>query len=189
MLPRLNGGSKLQFVWLATLLVFLNSWASESAPLRPKLTQIEPDCGVLGPNWDDEYGMKIDNLSDLRGLSSNEQRVAEILREQLLPLGIVGVADYSCIKQEAPLDTATVRVFVFENSTLAFTWWGKKYQYEGWENHYTRPADARHEILDSTQIAKRVVITSNLWVTSHHIQSGTEHLVLLNNILSLLGVD
>lgn len=175
--------------WFMGFLVFATSWASESAPFRPVLTEIQPACSALGQGWQREYGLRIDDLSELQSLSSNELEVAKALRDQVQPLGIIGVADYSCSKQGEPLDITTVRVFVFQSSARASDWWESKYQFDGWEKHYTSPANAKHAALDSTQIPKRVVLAHNLWITSHHIQTGDEHLVLLDHILDRLGVN
>lgn len=179
----------VRIFWLTALFACATSFASDSTPYRPELTRIEPDCSTLGPAWQAQYGITINDFSNLQGISSADLSVAERLRDQVQPLGIIGAADYSCSTREGPLDIATVRVFVFKDSALASEWWEKKYQYDGWEDHYTRPVNAEHRVLDSTQSAKRVLLARNLWITSHHIQPGTEHLMLLASIESQLGID
>lgn len=175
------------YLWLAATLLFADSAAPGSVPMRPVLTQIQPDCRALGASWADSYGIKIDDLSSLQGLSSNEREVAQSLSEQLKPLGITSVADYSCVKSDTPLDIVTVRVFVFENPARAAAWWRKKYEYENWEQHYTKIPEARYPTVDSVQQPKRAMLVSNLWITSHHIRPGNEHTALLDNVLSQLG--
>lgn len=172
---------------MTAILAYSGALAEEGVPLSPVLTRIQPDCQLIGANWRDEYGIRIDDLSNLRDLPSNELRTAETLAKQLQPLGIVAVADYSCAKQDAPLDIVTVRVFTFEDPRLASDWWQKKYQYYGWEKHYTKPAGSKYPTVDSTELAKRAMLEGNLWITSHHIRTGTEHLILLENVLDLLG--
>ena len=185
----ISGKQLTRFIVFTGFLLFAAASASEDTQLSPVLTQIQADCSTLGPDWQGEYGLRIDNLSDLRELSKNEREVARTLRDQVQPLGIVGVADYSCAKLDAPLDIVTVRVFVFSSVALASDWWEGKYLYEGWEKHYVKPEIAKHAALDSTQTAKRALLAHNLWLTSHHVQSGDEHLTLLEHILDQLGVE
>lgn len=177
----------MTYFWLAAALIFADAGASGNAPLSPILTQIHPDCQAIGADWQESYGIKIDDLSSLRGLTSNEREIAQTLRKQLQPLGIKAAADYSCAKSELPLDIVTVKVFVFENPTLATDWWRRKYEYEEWEQHYTKPPEGEYPTVDSTQLPKRAILFGNLWITSHHIRPGNEHIVMLDNILKHVG--
>ena len=187
--PVISGKQLARFILFTGFLLFATASASEGTQLRPNLADIQPDCSALGPAWRAEYGLRIDDLSDLRELSKNEREVARTLRDQVQPLGIVGVADYACARHDAPLDIVTVRVFVFSSSALAADWWEAKYEYEGWEKHYAKPGNARHTAVDSTQTQKRALLAHNLWLTSHHIQPGDEHLALLDHMLGRLGVE
>ena len=171
---------------LMMLLMCANALAADGAPIRPTLTNIQADCEILGLDWSDEYGIRIDDWSKLSRLSNAEREVAGTLKKQLQPLGIASAADYSCARSEAPLDVVTVRVFVFENQQRASDWWRKKYEYENWEQHYAKVTGAEFSTVDSKQMVKRAILFGNIWITTHHIREGQEHLALLESILEQL---
>ena len=171
---------------LVIVLLSANVLAAADDPARPVLTDIQAHCQVLGPKWEESYGIRIDDLSSSAGLSEAELEVAAMLQKQLQPVGIVAVADYSCTRSGVLLDVVTVRVFVFDDRLSARDWWQKKYEYTGWEEHYSIVDDAEFPAVDSTQMVKRAVLFGNVWITSHHLRTGDEHLTLLYRILELL---
>ena len=149
----------------------------------PSLSTITHDCNKLGNLWGNSYGIKVDNITDLSTLSEQEKNQVKSLQKPFQKLGIIALADYTCIHKQAPVNTVTVKVFVFKNKKLASDWWHKKYQYEGWEKHYTKSIDTSYASVDSKQLSKRALLVKNIWITTHHLKTGNEHLILLDDIL------
>ncbi len=176
----------MNFLGLLLILVFLSITVAVGKQELPTLTKIKPNCDILGVNWKESEGIKIDNLSDLSRLSPQKTSTVEKLKKQIEPLGIIALADYSCAKTKEAINIVTIKVFVFENDDRALSWWNKKYKYDGWEQHYTIAKNLNYSGVDSKQLKKRAILLDNLWITAHHIQQGDEHLVLLENIIGEL---
>jgi hypothetical protein len=173
----------MKLLSLFSIIVYINMGKADEITIQPLLTEINLDCKILGNLWKQIPGIRVNDLSDLTTLPAQELKTIESLRKQVQPLGIIALADYSCARTEAPLNSATVKVFVFKNNNLALDWWNKKYTFENWQQHYSPVQNDSYLAVDSKQLKKRAVLSNNLWMTTHHIGQGNEHLLLLDNLI------
>ncbi|MEM0965193.1 MAG: hypothetical protein AAGJ81_03450 [Verrucomicrobiota bacterium] len=154
----------------------------------PSLSEIVVKEDTLGPEWKRIDGLVIPFFKDLSGLDEESRNQALLLRDRFLSKGVNGVADFSFSKRKFPLDTATCRIFVFASPGHARKWWEQKYEFPGWEEKYEKHPHPNGFYLDSKSESnpKRIMLLSNLMISSHHIQPGDEHLALLKAILEEL---
>jgi hypothetical protein len=183
-----------------TVLVFLLAAIAQDAGVRtppgvwdrvitPRLAAVELPASVLGAGWEVSPGVRIDDLEKVEALEEPVRSLARTLKAQLAPLGVRGVADYTLVRAEFPLNTVTVRVFVFRDADRCRAWWREKYQFEGWEAQYRPVASDRSVAVDSLQGKKRAVAFGNVWITAHQLGAGEEHLVALRHVLEGLTRD
>lgn len=156
--------------------------------ITKKLAEIELPPSVLGEGWKPSAGIRVDDLDnvDPATLPEPERQVVPQLKAQLSPLGIHSVADYSLVQAAPPLNSVTVRVFLFRNPDQCRTWWEQKYRYAGWEKHYKPVPSDQAVALDSLQTNKRVVAYGNVWITAHQLGAGDEHITALRHIIDAL---
>jgi hypothetical protein len=147
-----------------------------------KLSTLSLPAAALGPEWAGPTGLVVDDFNDLSGHPADGTAVAESLKEQLAPLGVVAVADFTYRKQAHPLNQVTLRIFKFESTEKCDEWWQKKYQYEGWEKHYD-PVAGEERTLDSKEIPKRAVAIATLWLTCGSTGDPNAHLEILSQYL------
>ena len=93
----------------------------EMVPLR-QVSEAKLPAELLGKGWQVSEGVIIDDTSRTEDLPKEERHHAEALSKQLRPLGITSAADYSLVKTKMPMNTVTVRVFVFKNSAKCKEW-------------------------------------------------------------------
>jgi len=166
-----------------------SSWDTENKTdksIFPILSELKQDCDTLGKSWEKSYGIKVDKLTDSTPLTEQEKKQIKPIKNQFQRLGITAFADYTCMYKGTPLNTVTVKVFVFKNTRRALNWWERKYQYNAWEKHYTKTTNTPYLAVDSKQLTKRAMLFNNLWITTHHLKTGKEHIILLGNILNKL---
>jgi hypothetical protein len=124
----------LQFTVLVSIVLQVST--EVTPPNRPaesqlrivnKLSQVTLPPKVLGDGWTHVDGLVIDDFKSKVNRPKPIQEMVDQLRVQMEPLGIVGVADYSLAKTNVPLDTVTVRVFIFADPKKCQSWWRTKY--------------------------------------------------------------
>lgn len=148
-----------------------------------KISDLNLPPDILEGKWEVSPGFRVDDLSDLSGLKGQEKVTAETLGKQLLPLGIRSAGDFSLLSGS---NVVTVRIFIFEKAPQCRAWWKKKYQYEGWEEHYRAVSADSWLAFDSLQMNKRVMAFGNVWVTTHQLEDGNEHLVAARHLMQQL---
>lgn len=151
-----------------------------------KVAEIDLPASVLDGNWKQQAGLKVNDLSDLSDLAPPMQKIVAGLAKQFEPIGVRSVADYTLVNIDIPLNTVTVRVFVFDNATKCKDCWKKKYEYEGWEKHYTKIDSNSARIVSSTQTNKMAMAFGNVWLTTHQLGKGEDHITAANHVLKLL---
>ena len=62
----------------------------------------------------------------------------------------------------------------------------KKYEFSGWEKSYDKSSHPQGTILDSKSLPKRIILLSNIMISSDYIQKGEEHILLLRAVLNEL---
>jgi len=154
-------------------------------PLK-KVTEIELPKSTLTGKWQGSAGLKIDDLSELTDVPPEILQAAVSISKQLKPIGVCSVADYSLVKIDIPLNTVTVRLFVFENAEKCKAWWSKKYEYDGWEQHYTKIKTDTAMAVRSTQMNKAAMAFGNVWLTTHQLHKGDDHIKAANHVLKQL---
>lgn len=185
---------------LVPLLLFV-SWAVDDGGVQPddfwqvrvekKLTAVDLPASVLGEGWKSSSGLKVDDFEKLEKLGKTEREAAEQLKKQLGETGIRSAADYTLTRSKFPLNTVTVRVFLFESGDQCRDWWTKKYQGKDWEKHYKLVSTEGQESVrfvaaDSLQGNKRAMAFGNVWITAHQLGDGDEHVKALDHIVEQL---
>jgi len=180
---------KMKFILPLLILTISLAQAATQIVYMPSLGDIVVKDDTLGPEWKRIDGLVIPFFKDLNGLDEKTKKQALLLKDRFLAMGVNGVADFSFSKKEFPLDTATCRIFVFASPGYAKKWWKQKYEFSGWEEQYEKHPHPNGFYLDSKSGTnpKRIMLLSNLMISSHHIQKGDEHLTLLNAVLKELG--
>jgi hypothetical protein len=189
-----NGKSRMNryLLILACLLIVVGcseERADDNAPPEPKqLADIRLDPAIFGEGWQSSAGVILECWDDLSKLPVGAREVLTPLRSQAEPAGVIALADFSCVRKVFPLNSVTVRVFKFKDSELASAWGEKKYQYSGWEQHYTTVEGVSYFAVDSTQLKKRCVVSGDYWITSHHLGDDELHIKALEIIMQELGL-
>lgn len=159
--------------------------------VEKKLSEVELPPSVMGAGWKSSPGLKVDDFEKLDQLRKPEREAAEQLKGQLAELGVRSVADYTLTKSKFPLNTVTVRVFVFRSGDQCRDWWTKKYRGKDWEKHYKLVLPDERDsvqsvVVDSLQGSKRAMAFGNVWITAHQLGDGDEHLKALSHIVEQL---
>ena len=163
-----------------------NPW--ERVPLKP-VSEIELPADTLDGKWKPSEGFRVDDLSKTEALPAAKRQLAEALAKQLSPVGIRSAADYTLIKTGFPLNTVTVRLYVFEDAKKCRAWWEKKYRADGWRKHYEQVDCENAVVVRSLQTNKTAMAFGNVWLTTHQLRDGDEHLKAANHVLKLLTAD
>ena len=161
-------------ILLATVARVAMGEDEELAYTHRPLTAVELPPSVAGDHYEPMDGFRLDDFSDIPSLPAGMQPVANQLKKDFAPLGVVSLGDFSLFRQKAPFNGVTVRVFVFDTAEHRAQWCQKKYEYDGWEQHY-KVVDSDKSgmhVLDSTQTNKRI---DRVWITSHQLTDGTDH--------------
>ena len=173
----------------------LPSRASEEVPLQysGRLSDLRQDSGLLGEGWKGRAGLVIDDLSDTSSLRGPEQKVAHELVKLLRPKRIRACADFTYLREDNYAPHAkyrpgivTLRIFIFERPADARAWWKEKYEHPGAEKHYRPVAGVGDLAVDSTEMAKRMVLIGNCWLTCHQLHQGSEYLQVLERYVEKL---
>ena len=157
-------------------------------PQPKQFKDISLDPATFGDNWQVSPGVVLDSWDEMSNLPAEVQMAVKTLKSQIEPIGVIALADFSCVRKVFPLNTITVRVFKFENSEMASTWAEKKYKYTGWEQHYDLTEDLSYFAVDSTQLKKRCVVSDEYWITSHHMGDSDLHIKALEVIMKELDL-
>jgi hypothetical protein len=154
--------------------------------LDARLSSINLPATVLGEGWEESAGLVIDDFDDLASLTEPERRAAEQLKVQLTPVGIRACADFSLNSTKLPPNIVVVRVFLFDTPEQCRDWWKKKYQHEGWEKFYKPVEHDSRAIVDSTETNKRAIAFGSIWLTTHQLGQGGEHLKAAEHVIQQL---
>ena len=89
-----------------------------------KVTEVTLPTSVLKGKWKSSDGVQIDDLSKANRQLPGRRELIEAL-EKTGPNGLRSVADYTLVATGFPLNTVTVRVFIFEETSQCEEWWKK----------------------------------------------------------------
>jgi hypothetical protein len=160
-----------------------------------KLSAASLPPSVFGTDWTQSAGLVVDDFQDLSKMPAVSRKIAEELKPQFKAIGVSGAADYSLVRRKAPLDTITVKVFVFTDVQKCKDWWKKKYESQEQQKNYKVVKDNRFEaVLDTVNIEypstnKRILKSGNVVITAHHLQKGDEHLKAFEHIIKQLATS
>lgn len=157
----------------------------QERPLK-KLSEVELKADILKGTWRISEGLRADDLTDLSQVSEKERELIKPLVAPLRELGVLSVRDFTLTRVGFPLNTVTVRIFVFESTEKCQAWWKKKYHYEGWQEHYSEVTYPGMVSVKSLQSNKLALASGKIWLTAHQLQDGDEHLLLANELLQQL---
>ncbi len=152
-----------------------------------KLSALSIPADALGADWTGPSGLVVNDFRDLSNCPIEVLPVIAALKKKYTLIGVLGCADFTYRKKANPFHQVTLRVFVFDSPKSCAKWCEKKYEYEGWEKHYTIVSGVSYKAVDSTQITKRAVWFGNIWMTCHTLTISTDHLRLLDSYLSKIG--
>ncbi len=161
------------------LLSALNSTTfAQSAPWDDvplvKVSDVTLPTSVLKGKWKPSDGVQIDDLSKANRKLPGHGELIEAL-EKTGPKGLKSVADYTLVATGFPLNTVTVRVFVFEEPSQCEEWWKRKYEGDGWDKYYEKLDYAQVVAVRNLQSPKIAASFGRVWITAHQLQSGDEH--------------
>lgn len=145
-----------------------------------KVSALAIPATELGDGWTGPTGLVVDDFSDTSNYPAEVQDLVKALKDQVAAIGVVATADFTYRRKLNPLQQVTVRVFVFDSEKSCRDWWQKKYQYEGWEKHYSVVAGHGHSAVDSKETPKRAVAFGNVWLTSGTLGESKEHVKALD---------
>lgn len=183
----MQAATMLMLLWsLCQLAAETDAPAENTQRTIAKLSEIDLPPELLAGEWRRVAGLRIDNLNQLDRLPPQQQPLAAGLRQQMAPQGVIGVADYSLASQTFPLNTVTVRVFLFSDEEKCQDWWHEKYAYAGWRQHYERVDNDAMNVLDSRQTTKRIYQFGNAWITAHQLGEGSEHQIAAQHVITAL---
>jgi hypothetical protein len=160
-----------------------------------RFSEVSLPATVIGSGWEKSDGLVVDDFRDLDKLPPDQQAIAKQLRQQLGRVGVIGAADYSLVKTKPPIDTITVRIFVFTDARRCDEWWKTKYQAAGHEKVYKTVKDERFDAAVDTSdkgspsTNKRIMKVGAYLVTTHHLQNGDEHLRAAEHIFKQLSTE
>lgn len=164
------------------------SFAQDAWQERPlkKLSEVELKADILKGTWRIIEGLRADDLTDLSQVPEKERELIKPLVTPLRELGVRSIGDFTLTRVGFPLNTVTVRIFVFESVEKCQTWWKKKYRYEGWQEHYSEVTHPGMVSVESRQSNKLALASGKIWLTTHQLQDGDEHLLLADELLQQL---
>jgi hypothetical protein len=157
--------------------------AASFVDFKGKLSTLSIPADKLEGGWTGPTGLVVNKLNDLSDVPGDQRSQVAALMAQIPKVGVVGVADFTYRRKSDPMQQVTVRVFVFDNAELCRGWWKSKYEYDGWEKHYTKVSGVPYAAVDSTQMAKRAVVMGNVWMTSGTISKTDEHIKILERYI------
>ncbi len=148
---------------------------------------------MFGEGWKKPDSLIVDDWNKLDDLSAvHREVIGELnLKSQLEPHGIVGVADYTFVRTQPPLNTVTVTAFLFADSAKCDEWWKKKCQYKGWEKDFKKVESERYQALDAINTEfpnskKRLIKFDRLWISALHLGDDDKHLKAAEHIIAQL---
>jgi len=163
---------------LLLLFVLHSTTFGQSAPWDDvpllKVTDVELPASVLKGKWKSSDGVQIDDLSKANRKLPGHSELVESL-QKAGPKGLKSVADYTLVATGFPLNTVTVRVFIFEETSQCEDWWKKKYEGDGWEKQYEKLDYSDVVAVRSLQSPKIAASFGRVWITAHQLQSGDDH--------------
>ena len=96
-----------------------SAFAIEAQPedatiFRGKVSDLAPAPSVLGKDWMNATGLVVEDFSDLESHPAADRPIVAGLKDQMQPIGINKVADFSFRVPDQPWRYVTLRVFVFD---------------------------------------------------------------------------
>lgn len=150
-----------------------------------KVTDFKLPPTALEGNWKASEGVQIEELSKANRQLTGQRELIESL-EKTGPKGIKSVADYTLVASGFPLNTVSVRVFIFEEASQCEEWWKKKYEADGWDKQYEKLEYSNVVAVRSLQSQKIAVAFGRVWISSHQIQAGEEHIKAARYVIEQL---
>jgi hypothetical protein len=147
---------------------------------RGKVRHLAPSPEVLGKDWIDATGLVIEDFDDLESHPAAIRPVVVGLRNQLQPIGVHKVADFSFRVPDQPWRFVTLRVFVFDTAQSCSEWWAKKYRHDGWEKLYKPVEGKAYQAVDSREAPKRAAAIGNVWMTCHALKDTGAHIAIMD---------
>jgi hypothetical protein len=160
--------------------VFADERAEPAVAFTGKVSALGISAEQLGSQWSGPTGLAIDDFNHLSNYSDEVKAVAEELRKQVSGIGVVQTADFTYRKKFNPLHQITLRVFVFDSEQSCRGWWKQKYEFDGWEKHYSAVARVSHRAVDSKEMTKRAISFGNVWITCGALDKTDDHLKILD---------
>lgn len=155
--------------------------AADEAPV-PSFDRLDPGV-LLGDGWHPGTMLVVKDWQQLDGLDDAQRVTAEMLRGPMQQQGVRSVAELSWSRKQMPIDMLSVRVLRFEDADTLATW--RQAKFGGLRDTGLKPVEgARFETYDVVAKGKhkRVVFFDEMFVSSHHIQTGDDHVEALDAV-------
>ncbi|MFK7766241.1 MAG: PQQ-binding-like beta-propeller repeat protein [Mariniblastus sp.] len=141
---------------------------------------------IVGGKWVAPPVFRVSNLEDLTSLPPKYQKNANALSEELSPLGVRSVADFSFLSGGVPIGSVAIRLMVFKDSQQCKAWWNKNYQFDGWEAKF-KPINSFEKAVcvESKQRALRALAFGNIGITGQQHSRGnkTEYIAAIKSLM------
>ena len=141
---------------------------------------------AIGREWTGPSGLVVQDFQVLSGDSEDEKKTIAILRAQLAPAGVIGVADFTYRQKGNPLSQVTVKIYVFQSSEQCQKWIQDKYQAPGWESLYRKVKKTGCLCFDSQLDKIRIAATGRVLIMSSSQDHSDIHLKALDLYLKRL---
>jgi hypothetical protein len=150
-----------------------------------KISEVTLLPNSLEGKWKTSDGFRIDDLSNTKGRSAAERDIIDALNQSGAK-GLKSVGDFTLVANGFPINTVTVRVFIFEEPAQCKAWWQKKYEGDDWEKQYQKLDYPNVVSVRSLQSPKIALAFGRVAITSHQIQKGDIHIEAANVVLEQL---
>jgi len=168
---------------------FADDRAQPPIAFKGKVSKLGVAAEQLGSEWKGPTGLAIDDFNDLSNQPDDVKPVAEALKKQVSAIGVVQTADFTYSKKFNPLHQVTLRIFVFDSEESCGKWWKQKYEFDGWEKHYSKVGGVPYNSVDSKETTKRAAAFGNVWITCGALDKTEDHLKLLDLYIQKIAAN
>ncbi|MFN3244367.1 MAG: hypothetical protein ACE37K_22875 [Planctomycetota bacterium] len=155
-------------------------------PAAPSLDRLAPSS-LLGDGWHPGTMLVVTDWQQLDALDATQRATAEMLRGPMQKQGVTGIAELSWSRKQMPIDMLSVRVLRFADAAKLRSW--RQLKYGGLRDAELKPVEgAPFETYDVLADGKhkRIVFFDEVFVSSHHVQKGDDHVAALDAVCAQL---
>jgi hypothetical protein len=179
-----------QVLAVSLLLVLIVLGAAAAIFLKPggaiDLSSARIPGEALGRSWSGPSGLALNDFQALAGMSEDEKQAIAVLRSQLEPAGVSGIADFTYRQKGNLLSQAAVKIYVFKTPELCQKWVNENYQGPGWDSTYRKVRKPGCVCFETLVGRKQIAATGRILVMASSQGNSDIHLRLLDLYLRRL---